>query len=148
MTCSRFGQCALLLAFGCTAAGLTGCVPTPTEVSGTIKLKGQAPTVKGLEICFMAADGRTFSAPIKSDGSYTVNEVPSGDAKVTFTYVPPSASAPPKSRLAKPGAAEAHRASKDPPNPIPTPLRDASTSKLTVNLVAGQRNDFSYDIKP
>src|SRR5882724_6332739 len=128
MACYRIGRSTFLLAFSVALVGVMGCGHPVAEVSGTIKLNGQQPKVKGLEINFVTADGRVGSAPITPDAP----AVKGGRAS-----------------LARPGAKDAEP--KAPPNsvknPIPELLRDESTSKITVKLVPAQSNVFDYDIK-
>jgi hypothetical protein len=150
MACFRFRRSVLLLACACAVFGVWGCSPSVTEVSGTIKIKGQPPKVKGLEISFLGADGRPASAQINpDDGTYTATAVPTGDVKVCFVHMPEGASGRRTTRnLTKPGQ-ENDAAAKGPiVDPIPEALRDTTTSKISVNLVAGQKNVFNYDIKP
>jgi hypothetical protein len=130
---------------------LAGCTPAPVEVSGTIKVKGQPPNSNALEISFLAPDGRTASAAINPDGTYTVPEVPVGELKVSFVYLSREALAARKKggRIMQKGSdSQPLGTSASAENPIPESLREAATSKLTVNIVARQKNTFDYDIKP
>jgi hypothetical protein len=150
MACSRICRSAFLLAFFGALAGVLGCGAPVAEVSGTIKLHGQQPKVKGLEINFVGADGRFGSATINPDGTYKASAMPGGETKVRFAYTPDApAGKGGRAALARPGAKDAEP--KAPPNsvknPIPERLRDESTSKITVNLVPAQNNVFDYDIK-
>jgi hypothetical protein len=120
-----------------------------TEVSGTIQIKGQPPKMKGLEILFMGADGRIVAAPIAEDGTYSTKEVRAGDVKVGFAHVSAQQGSAEKGRRIKPPAGK-DAEPKGPPetrNPIPIKLRDPETSELTTKLIAGQANEFKYDIK-
>jgi hypothetical protein len=144
MACFRFRRSVLLLACACAVVGAWGCSPSVTEVSGTIKIKGQPPNVKGLEINFLGADGRPASAQINPDGTYTATDVPTGDVKVCFVHVPAGGGG--RRSLTKPGQDDVP--SVEPKNPIPDALRDTTTSKISVKLLAGQKNVFDYDMKP
>src|SRR5882724_7164236 len=88
MACYRIGRSTFLLAFSVALVGVMGCGHPVAEVSGTIKLNGQQPKVKGLEINFVTADGRVGSAPINPDGTYKGIDIPSGETKVRFAYTP------------------------------------------------------------
>ncbi|MFO0970531.1 MAG: hypothetical protein U0793_33725 [Gemmataceae bacterium] len=131
----------------CILHGLSGCGPSKTDVSGAIKLNGKAPGIKGLQISFLVEGGRIVAAPINADGTYSANDVPVGEAKVAFVYTSPDIPVT-KGRLVKPS-----RGDTPPPkglarNPVPEHLRDASTSKLSLQIVAGKTNEFNYDIPP
>jgi hypothetical protein len=145
MACFRFRRSVLLLACACAVFGAWGCSPSVTEVSGTIKIKGQPPNVKDLQISFLGADGRTAAADINPDGTYTATAVPTGDVKVCFAHMPAGGGG----RRTRPKPGQDNAPTVDPPkNPIPDHLRDTTTSKISVNLLAGQKNVFDYDMKP
>jgi hypothetical protein len=136
----------LLLAGACFLGVAGGCKGPKTEVSGTIKLNGQPPRLKGMEITFLAKDGRMASAPVNEDGSFTCSGVPLGEVRVGFPYFPAEAAkargkgaGPPKPGVEpKPG----HPL----PNPIPEKLRESSTSPVVFQVEPGK--PFDYDIKP
>src|SRR6185369_11648653 len=107
-------------------------------VKGTVKLNGKPPDVKGLDIAFLSTKGKLVTAPIQSDGTYTATGVPLGEAKISFVFAPPMEGVDAKKRrLVKP-----NDPTRPPPptNPIPVPLRDASTSRLSLNVAAGSGN--------
>jgi hypothetical protein len=144
---------AMRIVCGCTLAGILGCSPPVTEVSGTIKINGQPPKMAGLEISFIAPDGRPASTTINPDGTYESKEVPAGTVQVCFVYMPEvkAIDAGGKPRMAKPGKGDTPlkgAANDQAKNPIPMALRESSTSKISTNLVSGQKNVFNYDIKP
>jgi hypothetical protein len=124
------------------------------EVSGTVTYRGQQPKVKGVQISFLAADGRMASANVAEDGTYKADGVPVGDVGVSFVFTPIAdiqqrAKAGPK--LPKPGQSDVPDVGSRPPltqDPIPPPLRDASTSKVVFKVESGKKNVFNYDIKP
>src|SRR5207245_7292819 len=99
---ARVVRCTWLLTCAGTLLTLAGCQPSLTEVSGTVKLQGQPPKMKGLEINFMGVDGKPAGAPINEDGTYTATDVRSGDVKVFFVYVDAKKAGAEKSRLIKP----------------------------------------------
>jgi len=139
MILSHTCRLALLLACAGAAVSAVGCQPAPTDVSGTIKLKGQAPNIKGLEICFLGADGRPIAAPIAANGSYTATGVPVGDVQIWFVFAPNQGAANSgRSPLSRPPVKEGPPPSgsnaNDAKNPIPRPLRDGSTSNLSFKV--------------
>jgi hypothetical protein len=142
----RLSRLLVFVAMGTSV--VAGCQPAPGEVSGTITLKGKAPNLKGLQISFLAADGRMCGAPIGADGMYTATGVPAGEAKICFVYV--DEKVPVKEGRAPvikpPSSAKPHGS--ETKNPIPDALRDASTSKLAINVASGEKTVFDYDIKP
>ncbi len=143
--------------------GLTGCGSSaPSDVSGTIKLRGQPPKFTGIQVVFVHPNGTMVSAPVGADGTYTAEGVPPGEVKVAFAYFTPDsvqqgaefkAGGP---RLKKPGDKGAAEAPKPKAvgtpgpatNPIPAPLRDGSTSGLTFKVESGKPNTFDHDITP
>jgi hypothetical protein len=62
------------------ALALPGCSGTG-EISGVVKHKGQP--VSGGTIVFHDGDKRSWAATIGTDGTYSVANVPTGNAKVT-----------------------------------------------------------------
>jgi hypothetical protein len=143
---------ALLLTAVCAPAILPGCGPSTAPVSGFVAYGGHAPQFKGLQITFIAADGRMASAPVGEDGSFTADAAPVGKVGVAFVYTPPDdvQRAKSGSKLPQPGAGAPNigpRAAAA-PNPIPVRLRDASTSQLTFQVDPGKKNTFNYNIEP
>ncbi len=145
---------ALLLACGLAAVALSGCAGGGTaSVSGTIKLRGQVPNVKGLSIAFFGPEGSVAAALINPDGTYKALGVPVGDVKVGF-FIQPQEGAPqpqvvgPASRLPRPGASGPKGGGVAAQNPIPEKLRDGGTSGISFTVKSGGDNVFDYDIKP
>lgn len=138
------------VAFVFTILVLSGCSPSPVDVSGTIKIKGQAPNRQGIQIVFLAPNGQMVSAPINADGTYVASSVPVGEAKVSFVYEPTDGNSPPKQkgRMPPKGAPTEDVSKKKDANPIPDTLRDGSSSKITFKVVGGKPNQFDYDISP
>jgi hypothetical protein len=158
MTVVHFSRFFALAVGICALGGLLGCGAQPKgEVSGTIKLRGQAPKFHGLQIVFMGEDGSMTSAAINEDGTYKAENVPCGEPKVCFAYFTPDAvkeGADFKAngrKMMKPDEKK-----KTPPpkltgrepttSPVREDLRDASTSKLTAKVEAGKPNTFDYDL--
>lgn len=150
----RFVPLAVLL------AALAGCggSSAKTDVTGTIKLKGQPPKFTGLQVIFLHPDGTQVAAPVNEDGTYKAEGVPSGEVRVCFAYITPDAAqmgaefkagAP---RMKKPGEKPDAPKPKAPgtpgpaTSPIPQKLRDHTTSGLTLKVESGKSNTFDYDI--
>ena len=152
MLSARAGR-RVLFVFAGTLLALAGCQPPVTEVSGTIKLKGQPLKMKGLEINFMGVDGKPAGAAINpEDGTYAATDVRSGEVKVYFVYVDAKKVGADKSRPIKPpsgkdGGVPKGSGDSEAKNPIPMKFRDASTTDITTTLKAGQKNTFDYDFK-
>jgi hypothetical protein len=141
--------------------GAAGCGEgARADVTGTIKLHGQPPKFTGIEVLFVHPNGTQVSAPVHEDGTYKAEGVPPGQVGVCFVYITPEAAQMGAEaqaggggrKLGKPGDAPAPkvkaRGSPGPKtNPVPEPLREASTSKLTVNVPSGKSTTFDYDIK-
>jgi hypothetical protein len=155
MAASRLLRSALLIAGACAPAALLGCGASAARVTGHITINGQPPKLRGMGIAFMAPDGRSDSSAVAEDGSYSAERVPVGQVSVAFLYITPQAPQDPKGgsgKLPKPGAGDAPDTGRSTAglyfNPIPQPLRDASTSKVTYQVQGGKQNVFNYDIKP
>src|SRR5438552_3696687 len=118
----------LFVIFGATCLTVApACSPSSGDVAGAVKLNGQRPDLKGLEIAFVAANGRLITAPIDTDGKYKATGVPPGNVLICFVFTPPgdpAAASDKKRRLIKPGETGSP-SQKD--NPIPLPLRDTGT---------------------
>jgi hypothetical protein len=140
----------LLLASLGAALGFVGCGGrTPTgEVSGKITIMGESPRMKGLQISFIAPNGRIVGAPINEDGTYRASDVPVGEAQIGFIYTPPAMEQGSQGKKRFPGKGDPDaQVPEEAPNPIPEPLRDGSTSNLTVRVLAGQNQAFDFDMK-
>ncbi len=155
MPCSRISHIALRLAICCTLIGVAGCgsSPPPTaDLTGTIKIKGKAPNLEGLEISFLTVDGRLNSASVAGDGTYKT-ALPAGEVKIGFVYTPyvePGSARRGKGAPPMPGKGSTAKPKDRPvvPNPFPDYLRDPSTSNLKCNVEAGKNNVFDYDLRP
>jgi hypothetical protein len=148
MHCFRICRDLLLIACVGTSAAIMGCGRQPTgEVSGKITFVGHPPEIQGLQISFLAPNGRIVGAPIKEDGTYKATGVPVGEAKVGFLFVPSGVepAGPRTKRFPGKGAAEAPKEAA--PSPIPESLQDGSTSNLSVKVVAGQNQVFDFDMR-
>jgi hypothetical protein len=145
---------ALGLLFAASLVDVSGCggggKPT-ADVSGSVMLKGKAPDLEGLRICFMGSDGQPVVFDVNKDGSFKGRGVTLGENKLSLTYAPPSnQSAQPQKRLKErgPGAKD----DVDPPpvaatkNPIPEQFRDAQKSPKTFTVEAGKDNVIQWDV--
>jgi hypothetical protein len=140
----------MILACALSAVGMVGCGPPPTgEVSGKITIQGQSPNIKGLAISFIGANGQMVGAPINEDGTYRASGIPAGEAKIGFIFAPgPGATgAESKQRFKDKGDPKGGKSPEVAVNPIPQALRDGSTSKLSVTVVANKNTVFDYDVK-
>jgi len=142
--------------------------PETAEVSGTIKLKGKAPNLDGLQVNFMGKDGRPVAATVAKDGTFKATRVPVGETQVGLSYVSPEAIAAierlDKSRPQTPEeAAQGPGANFDPKlhgpegkeyrpsaykNPIPERLRDPRTSGKNITVEAHKENVLTWDVRP
>ncbi len=152
MSGSHAGRFAVFLACVCAAASVLGCgsSSSPAKVSGKVTLNGRAPRIKGLQISFLGSNGRMYAFPINEDGTYSAEDVPAGETTVAFLYVDPSVVPVNPGQGRGPGVRPDKAGPKNndqSKNPIPEPLRDGSTSKITFKVESGQDNVFNYDIK-
>ena len=124
---------------GLAGAGCGGGIGT---VSGTVTYQNKK-VVSGT-VMIVASDSLPYYSPIDKDGTYSVENVPAGEAKVSVTSLDPSG---PKGR---PGAPKRPVEKKEPAvDPklwfsIPDRYADFSNSGLTVNV---RRGPNTYDIK-
>jgi hypothetical protein len=152
MSLARLTRPVLILAGAALLCGAAGCGRKSggtAEVSGTIKIKGKAPNLKGqLEISFLGPDGRLASAPIGENGTFTCPDVPVGDVHVGFIYVPAGIKEKGRTGAIMPTRDGEPKIPPPLPNPIPDEMRDASTSKVIITVKAGEKNVFDYDVRP
>ncbi len=141
------GRLAILLALALAVQALAGCSRPTGSVSGKVTYQGK-PVAGGI-VTFLGADNKVASSPIGPDGSYTIDRVGVGEAKVSVTPAT-SGSAIPKGMKMDPGkmgapAGAAPPAGSDPGKPlvIPEKYRDAAKSGITYTVTAGaQQHDF------
>jgi hypothetical protein len=152
MFVERLCRSVLTVAGFCMFVSVSGCGTATADVSGTIKIDGKVPNQTGIEIVFLAPNGRLFTAPVHEDGTYRAIAVPAGVMKVGFNYLAPLANegtGKRSSRLPSRTGEPPKMPAKEPvKNPIPEPLREASTSGLTFKVQAGTQNVFNYDVQP
>jgi len=123
--------------------GVVGCGSSAGTVSGKVTYQGSA--LKGGRVTFIPAKGQSVTAEIGEDGSYTISNVPAGEAKITVEtkYLAKRASLP--AYKPPPGAPGGYK----PPNPedsarrytpIPDSYAEAATSDLTYAVKAGRQD--------
>jgi hypothetical protein len=120
--------------------GVAGCGEGKGTVSGKVTYKGVA--LKGGRVTYTSAKGKSNQAEIGEDGSYTVEDLPSGPAKITVqtSYLQQMARAP---RYKVPeGAPEGYKGGGDPTAAkryvkIPDSYEDLETSGLTYDVKKG-----------
>ena len=71
---------------------LTGCGSSSATVSGTVTFAGK-PLNSGF-VLFQPSEGTVQSANIQPDGTYTVEQLGLGMAKISVTVPPPPAAGP------------------------------------------------------
>jgi hypothetical protein len=147
------------LVLGLAIVGLPGCGQGKGSVSGTVKYNGQP--LKFGTVQIESSAGSVHFGTINSDGTYSVDDVPSGPARVAVSAVDENAvvkaaqdlSAKSRGglgRLGKKGGAGAPQtgnvvAADDPGfSAIPVHYSDFAQSGLTVEVNSGKT---SYDIE-
>lgn len=166
----RDGLVYLLMAL---APGVLGCGGGKGTVTGTVTLDDKPLSVG--TIAFQPAKGNAVSAPIK-DGKYTVEGVPTGEARVTVDtkaveqqlkppdrggQAPPQSMAPPPGMKMPPEAQkyfderkQAANANQDAAKElrknfrkVPEKYGKADTSGLTFKVQSGKGNTFDVPLK-
>ncbi len=133
------------------ALAAAGCSPATGSISGKVVYTAQdgAHVVKGGYVNFTAADGSRHSADISKEGTYTVENVPLGDAKVSVdtSSLKPNPNAPNMGN--RPPNDPNLAAAKDAAERyvwIPDKYADPASSGLTVTVKAGN-NPYDPPIK-
>ncbi len=130
----------LAAGFGWLALALlaSGCGPRYGNITGKVTYKGN-PIVGGT-ITFYDSVNQARSSDIKSDGTYTVNRVASGHARVTVAAPMDISLLGPGGKKTAIGSGEAK------PMQLPVNLGDPEKSGLTYDVIAGdQKKDFALD---
>lgn len=167
---TRLVRTACAAAFSILVLHLTGCGGGVGEVSGKITYKGK-PVVYGT-VGYVGSDGLPRSARINPDGTYTVKDVASGEAKITVvSELPAQGQAKGAGRAGRqdntPGALKDPRLGADEPGvglgrgevaevvdpevakkwfPIPPELGDVAKTKLRFTVRKGPNtNDIQLD---
>lgn len=86
--------CRLPLLFLCSAA-LAGCGGGVGSISGTVTSKGKGKPVATGNVGVLASDGAVYTGKINPDGTYLVENVPPGPAKLTVASSKPVAAGGP-----------------------------------------------------
>jgi hypothetical protein len=130
-TARRVGWLALLLL-------APGCSPGVGKVAGTVTYQGK-PVAGGTVTFYDAANGAR-SSPIADDGTYSIDKVPVGHARITVT-VPVSIGFRGAEGAKPAGGPPAAKAP-----PVPAKYGDAEKSGLTYDVQAGgQKHDVTLD---
>src|SRR6516225_11360893 len=138
--------------FGLVALMLAGCSPPTATVSGTVTYKNKP--LPGGSVTFVTPTG-TAQGAINSEGAYTAENVPVGNAKVTVYY-----SSGPKMPFGgnvkgvapKDASPEAQKAVQGPKASgptinIPTKYGDPESSGLTVVVTSGKNSPYNIELK-
>jgi hypothetical protein len=133
---SRVCRTSLLFA-GVVITCVSGCGASKTVVSGKVSYKGK-PLAMGT-ICIVGANGIAVPAAINPDGTYRIEGVALGMAKIGVSNLKPTT--PQMAAHARKGRTPANA----PPPPdianwfeIPEKYADPKTSDLTVELTGGE----------
>ena len=128
-------------------AGTCGCGRTAT-VTGTVAFRGK-PVIYG-SVTFQSADRTTQSAPILSDGSYTVEGVHPGEVRIGVISRDPSKGRPALQgeKSAPPGKKGAAPKNATVPGwfALPRKYENPETSGLDCTVGAGQ-NEHKIDLE-
>jgi hypothetical protein len=142
------------IAWPCAWLGLllivTGCGPAKTEVSGTVRYQGK-PLTSG-NVLVVDADGMTYAAPIRSEGSYTARDIPVGPVRFAVLVSSKHENGgkllkrEPRERRRQSTSLTRRQSSSPPPKPLLPPRYAAvGTSGLSTILSPGA-NTFDLDL--
>jgi hypothetical protein len=133
-----------------------GCSKSKGTITGTVKLKDGTPVSAGT-ITFWSADNHPSQGTLKSDGSFSVGDVPVGDAKVTVETPPPrmgpvTMSKPPEGMNMpadmKPSGGDAPGGdNKVKVVPVPAKYKNANDTPLSYSVVKGSQ-EKSFVLEP
>lgn len=127
----------LLLLTSCTFLALAGCGGGGSKVTGKVSYNGK-PLNSGT-ILFQTEEG-VRSATIQSDGTYTIEDVPAGNAKIAVTVAPPPEKGPDGVSADEAGTSEAN------PVLVPEKYSRVETSELTYKVTSGEQT-HDIDLK-
>jgi len=133
--------CALILLLG--ALAVAGCGGPPTgDISGKVIYQGKALPGGYVNFTTEGPGGRTVSGEVGKDGSYSVQKVPVGEAKVTVQgiQVLPMPAMPPSMKKGVVPPPEAKRE----PVYVPPKYGNADKSGLTYTVKNGPQ---TYDVE-
>jgi hypothetical protein len=127
---------------GCGGGGGKG------DLSGKVQLieSGRTRTVVYGDITVVASDGSTHHCEIDETGSYSLSDIPAGEAKVTVMAVDPKVAAIAQGRIRSREGQKGGGRKVDPSKfiPIPQKYQNAGTTDLTVTIAKGSN---TYDIQ-
>ena len=84
----RIGKRHLLIGLVLLIAALPSCSfgPSTATITGKVTIDGEAPNLDEFYVSFFGSDGKTVMGRVEPDGSYTVQGVALGEAKVCLAY--------------------------------------------------------------
>jgi hypothetical protein len=120
---------------------LAGCGPAAGSISGKVSYKDKP--LNGGTVRLVSSDNRVKSAVIGTDGTYTIDRVPVGPAKIAVsppiagTVMPRGMKMDPSKMGGGPEGAAAPAGDK--PVPLPDKYQDPEKSGLTYTVTAGKQ---------
>jgi hypothetical protein len=126
----------ITLAAACLLLGLTGCGKGQATISGTVTFEGKP--LKFGSVFMVGEDRESHSSEIGADGTYRIEKVPFGNARVVVSSIDPQENLVPAFPNNRPGAL----GPKLPPGrvnnegwfPIPADYGDLNKSGLTLTV--------------
>jgi hypothetical protein len=127
---------------------LAGCGPATGSISGKVTFKDKP--LPGGTVTFLGSDKKVRSAPIGNDGTYTVEKVAVGEAKIGVAPPPPPPRLPGGMKMdpSKMGGGPEGAAptSDDKPVIIPDKYQTPEKSGLTFTVNSGKQ-DHNIELK-
>jgi hypothetical protein len=144
VTRTKTRKAVLLLFGGFVALSAAGCGGGSREVSGTVSYRGR-PLASGT-ILLLAGDGRSYNGTIGPDGSFTIKDVPAGEARMAVTSFAPADSERPSWAGAVVPAANSRVATRTGTvSAIPPRYGDLGQSGLAVTVEEDTRLDLNLE---
>jgi hypothetical protein len=128
---------------------LSGCGKKVTEVTGTVKMKGQPITLG--EISFIGEDGSLDTSQIQN-GAYAMHRAPVGKVKITVKSIQPvpyvnrrggMKNAPDSGEALKTPESESNAKNVE----VPKKYNDQETTDLTYEVKSGKQ-EYNIDLTP
>jgi len=136
------GQLALFLLL----CSLTGCGAPTGEITGKVTYN-EKPVNSGMVMFLVEGHSKPHYARIEKGGTYTIEDVPVGSAKVTVVSPDPNRPDPDELRRKKIRKTRKQKSGNQTPNsdwfPIPEKYSDLRKSNLTFTIKPGEN---SYDL--